>query len=242
MKGLRVKHLQIALDGPSGAGKSTMARHVAQTLGILYLDTGAMYRAVGLKAMRQDINPDDAEAVGQMLAHTRIDIVHRDGGQHVFLDGEDVSQAIRANEVSMCASRVSAHQRVREKLVAMQQEIAAHQAVIMDGRDIGTKVLPNATVKIFLTASAEDRARRRFLELQEKGTLNTTYEALLQEIKTRDFNDSNRAHSPLAQAEDAILLDTTGFSLEQSVAAIMRLLAPHLNPDGTPAGAAEREA
>lgn len=233
---MNVKHLQIALDGPSGAGKSTIARHVAQTLGILYLDTGAMYRAVALKALRAGIDPTNADLVGDMLQQTRIDIAYRNGGQHVLLDGEDVSQAIRENEVSMGASRVSAHQAVRTRLVSLQQEIASRQDVIMDGRDIGTKVLPDAPVKIFLTASAEDRAMRRFLELQEKGLLNRTYGALLAEIRERDWNDSHRTHSPLEQASDAILLDTTGFSLEQSVQAIMALLQPFLELAGTPSG------
>lgn len=209
-----------------------MARHVAQALDILYLDTGAMYRAVALKAFRLGIDPDDAGRVGEMLGQTRIDIEHRDGGQHVLLDGEDVSQAIRVNEVSMGASRVSAHAVVREKLVAMQQAIASRQPVIMDGRDIGTKVLPDATVKIFLTAAAEDRAQRRFLELQEKGLLDKSYEAILEEIRSRDWNDSHRTHSPLVQASDAVLLDTTGFSLSQAIDAIMRLLQPYLRASG----------
>lgn len=228
-RGGSVKHLQIALDGPSGAGKSTMARHVAKTLGILYLDTGAMYRAVALKALRAGISTSDAEAVCGMLAGTRLDITYRDGGQHVLLDGEDVSQAIRTNEVSMGASAVSAHPGVRTRLVAIQQEIASRADVIMDGRDIGTKVLPEATVKIFLTATPEDRAMRRYLELREKGLLDKTYEALLEEIRTRDWNDSHRQHSPLVRAGDALLLDTTGFTLEESVQAIMALIAPHLD-------------
>ncbi len=219
-----MRQIQIALDGPSGAGKSTIAKHVARTLGILYLDTGAMYRAVALKALRAGIDPSDADAVDHLLAGTRVDVAYREDGQRVLLDGEDVSEAIRTNEVSMGASKVSAHPRVRVRMVALQQEIAARGGVVMDGRDIGTKVMPHADVKIFLTASAEDRAMRRFLELQEKGMLDRTYDALLEEIRTRDHNDSHRAHSPLARAEDAILLDTTGFSLEESVAAIMAII------------------
>lgn len=219
-----MKRIQIALDGPSGAGKSTMARHVAHTLGILYLDTGAMYRAVALKGLRAGIDLTDGEAVGRMLSGTRIDVVYRGDGQRVLLDGEDVSEAIRTNEVSMGASRVSAHPQVRARMVALQQEIAGRDSVIMDGRDIGTKVLPHADVKIFLTASPEDRAMRRFLELREKGMLDRTYEALLEEIRTRDYNDSHRALSPLMQAEDAVLLDTTGFGLDESVTAIMAII------------------
>ena len=219
-----MKRIQIALDGPSGAGKSTMARHVAKTLGILYLDTGAMYRTVALKGLRAGIDLTDGEAIGGMLAQTRIDVVYRGDGQRVLLDGEDVSEAIRTNEVSMGASKVSAHPQVRTRMVALQQEIAGRDSVVMDGRDIGTKVLPHADIKIFLTASPEDRAMRRYLELQEKGMLDRTYEALLEEIRTRDYNDSHRAHSPLMQAEDAILLDTTGCGLEEAVAAIMAII------------------
>mgnify|MGYP001810049285 FL=1 len=219
-----MKRIQIALDGPSGAGKSTMARHVAKTLGILYLDTGAMYRTVALKGLRAGIDLTDGEAIGGMLAQTRIDVVYRGDGQRVLLDGEDVSEAIRTNEVSMGASMVSAHPQVRTRMVALQQEIAGRDSVVMDGRDIGTKVLPHADIKIFLTASPEDRAMRRYLELQEKGMLDRTYEALLEEIRTRDYNDSHRAHSPLMQAEDAILLDTTGCGLEEAVAAIMAII------------------
>lgn len=219
-----MRGIQIAVDGPSGAGKSTIAKHVARTLGILYLDTGAMYRALALKALRAGVDPGDAAAVERLLGETRIDVAHREDGQRVLLDGEDVSEAIRTNEVSMGASAVSAHQQVRVRLVAMQQEIAAHNGVVMDGRDIGTKVLPDADVKIFLTASAEDRAMRRYLELQEKGMLDRTYEALLEEIRTRDHNDSHRIHSPLMQAEDAILVDTTGYTLDEAVAAIMAII------------------
>ncbi len=216
-----MKHFQIALDGPSGAGKSTMARHVAEALGIAYLDTGAMYRAVALKGLRGGVELGEGEAMAKMLESTSLDIVYRDGNQRVLLDGEDVSEAIRSNEVSMGASRASAHPVVRRRMVAIQQEIARRNSVIMDGRDIGTHVLPEADIKIFLTATAEDRAMRRFQEQQEKGLQDRTYESLLEEIKTRDHDDSTREHSPLKQAEDAIVLDTTGFSLEEGIAAIM---------------------
>lgn len=219
-----MKSIQIALDGPSGAGKSTMARHVAEAFGILYLDTGAMYRAAALKCLRDGIDLSDAGAVSMALSAARIDVVFGTEGQRVLLDGEDVTEAIRTNDVSMGASTVSAHLPVRERMVAMQQEIAGRKSVVMDGRDIGTKVLPDAEVKIFLTASPEERAMRRFSELQEKGILDRTYEALLEEIRTRDWNDSHRAHSPLTQAENAILLDTTGLALEEAVEAIMEII------------------
>ena len=219
-----MKNIQIAMDGPSGAGKSTIAKIVAKTLGILYLDTGAMYRACALKGIRAGIDLTDANAVGSMISDTLIDVVYRDGNQRVLMDGEDVSEAIRTNEVSMGASRVSAHPVVRERMVATQQEIARRNSVIMDGRDIGSKVLPDAEVKIFLTASSEDRAMRRFLELQEKGMLDRTFEALLEEIKERDWNDSHRAHSPLIQAEGAIRVDTTGLGLEEATARVMEII------------------
>lgn len=219
-----MNNIQIAIDGPSGAGKSTIAKSVAKALGILYLDTGAMYRTVALKGLRSGIRLSDGEAVAGMLRDTRIDVLHRDGSQRVLLDGEDVSEDIRTNEVSMGASAVSAHLVVRERLVSLQQDIARRISVIMDGRDIGTKVLPNADIKIFLTASPEARAKRRFRELQEKGLLDMTYAALLEEIRTRDRNDSSRTHSPLVKAVDAILLDTTELDLEETTNAVMAMI------------------
>ena len=219
-----MNNIQIAIDGPSGAGKSTIAKSVAKALGILYLDTGAMYRTVALKGLRSGIRLSDGGAVAGMLRDTRIDVLHRDGSQRVLLDGEDVSEDIRTNEVSMGASAVSAHLVVRERLVSLQQDIARRISVIMDGRDIGTKVLPNADIKIFLTASPEARAKRRFRELQEKGLLDMTYAALLEEIRTRDRNDSNRTHSPLVKAVDAILLDTTELDLEETTNVVMAMI------------------
>lgn len=219
-----MNNIQIAIDGPSGAGKSTIAKSVANALGILYLDTGAMYRTVALKGLRSGICLSDGEAVAGMLRDTRIDVLHRDDGQRVLLDGEDVSEDIRTNEVSMGASAVSAHLVVRERLVSLQQDIARRISVIMDGRDIGTKVLPSADIKIFLTASPEARAKRRFRELQEKGLLDMTYAALLEDIRVRDRNDSGRTHSPLVKADDAILLDTTGLDLEEATNAVMAMI------------------
>lgn len=219
-----MKTIRIAIDGPSGAGKSTLARRLAQELGIIYLDTGAMYRAVALKAIRLGIDTRDREGVSRIMDDIDISVEYQDGTQRIYLDGEDVSSAIRTNEVSMGASNVSAFPEVRAKLVALQQEIAKHNPVVMDGRDIGTKVLPDAGLKIFLTASVEERARRRFLELKEKGLLDKTFEELVAEIEERDRNDSTREHSPLKKAEDAVEIDSTGKSIDEIVVMIMDMV------------------
>lgn len=219
-----MKTIRIAIDGPSGAGKSTLARRLAQELGIIYLDTGAMYRAVALKAIRLGIDTRDREGVSRIMDDIDISVEYQDGTQRIYLDGEDVSSAIRTNEVSMSASNVSAFPEVRAKLVALQQEIAKHNPVVMDGRDIGTKVLPDAGLKIFLTASVEERARRRFLELKEKGLLDKTFEELVAEIEERDRNDSTREHSPLKKAEDAVEIDSTGKSIDEIVVMIMDMV------------------
>lgn len=217
------KHFTIAIDGPAGAGKSSVAKAAAKELGAIYLDTGAMYRAVGLYMLRNGVDPKDSETVAACAHEAKVDIRYVDGSQHVYLVGEDVSAAIRENEVSAAASGVSAVPLVRQILVARQQEIAREQSVVMDGRDIGTKVLPDATLKIFLTASAEERARRRFRELEAKGK-PVPYDQLLQEINQRDWDDSHRAASPLVQAEDAILLDTSSMTQEEAAEAILSLM------------------
>ena len=216
------KHFAVAIDGPAGAGKSTVAKKVAQALNAVYLDTGAMYRAVGLYMLRHGVALDDAQGIARHAPDAKVDVRYVDGAQRVFLCGEDVSEAIRENPVSAAASAVSAVPAVRALLVARQREIAAGTSVVMDGRDIGTKVLPDAPVKVFLTAAAEVRARRRFLELQQKGQ-PVPYEQLLSEIKQRDFNDAHRAASPMAQAEDAALLDSSDMSVDQVVAAIVAM-------------------
>lgn len=221
--------IQIAIDGPSGAGKSTMAKIISKKLGILYLDTGSMYRAVALKAIRQGIDTRDRERVAALMPDIRIDISYVDGSQRVFLDGEDITGSIRTNDVSMGASNVSAFPEVRERLVELQRKIAENTGVIMDGRDIGTHVLPNADVKVFLTASVEERARRRFEELKEKGLLDKSLDELIEEIKTRDYNDSTRQHSPLRQAEDAILLDTSHLNIDQAVQRILEIIDRRTN-------------
>lgn len=213
--------LTIALDGPAGAGKSTVARILAEKLGILHLDTGAMYRAIGLKAIRQGIRPDDEIAVSQMLAATHLDVRFADGRQQTLVDNEDVTADIRTPEVSRAASDVSALPAVRKALVEIQRRIASGQALVLDGRDIGTYVLPAAPYKFFLTASAEERARRRMLELQEKGDAKADFAEVLQEMQYRDQQDSQRKTAPLCQAKDAVRLDTTGMNIEQVVSAIL---------------------
>lgn len=215
------KPFSIAIDGPAGAGKSTIAKALARELNAMYLDTGAMYRAFGLYMLRKGA-AKDAQAVAASVNDVDITVKYIDGAQHIFLSGEDVSAAIREPAVSMAASDVSAVPEVRARLVALQQKIAEGYDVIMDGRDIGTKVLPNATLKIFLTASAEERARRRCLELQEKG-MPQPYEKVLQEMVERDWQDTHRAASPLVAAEDAVRVDTSNLTLEESIAEMKRL-------------------
>lgn len=206
----------VAIDGPSGAGKSTLARQVAQAVGYLYVDTGAIYRTLGLAVLRNGILPEDSDAVVHLLRGISIDLHHgEDGLQHMYLEGEDVSRAIREPEISRYASGVSAIPAVRTFLMDMQRELARRQNVIMDGRDIGTVVLPDADVKIFLTATAEDRAKRRYDELQALGT-KINYATVLTDIMARDERDMQRAAAPLRQAEDAITVDTTGKTLEES--------------------------
>lgn len=210
---------QVAIDGPSGAGKSTIAKAVARQLGIDYIDTGAMYRAIGYKVKSRGVDPADEDAVRAMLADTEIDL--RQG--EVYLDEENVSALIRTPEMSMMASVCSQIPAVREKLVQLQREMGRRKSVIMDGRDIGTNVLKDAKYKIYLTASAEERARRRFLELQEKGE-SQSYEDVLEDIKQRDHNDMTRELNPLRKAEDAVELDTTGLNIDQVVAKVLEIV------------------
>ena len=215
------KPFSIAIDGPAGAGKSTVAKAVATELNAMYLDTGAMYRAFGLYMLRRGAIKDKS-AIIAAVDDVDITVEFIDGAQHIFLGGEDVTEAIREPEVSMAASDVSAVPEVRERMVALQRKIAEGHDVIMDGRDIGTKVLPNATLKIYLTASVEERARRRCLELEQKG-IPEPYEKVLEEMKARDYQDTHRAASPLRPADDAVTVDTTNNTLEESVAEIRRL-------------------
>lgn len=217
------QRFSIALDGPSGAGKSTIARALAQRLGVTYLDTGAMYRAVALYVLNAGAQPSAKDQVIPLLDEIDIEIRFTDAGQRVLLNGQDVSEAIRENPVSPAASQVAAIPEVRERLVAMQREMASQRSVVMDGRDIGTAVLPDATLKIFLTASAHERARRRFEELKQKGE-EVEFDALQRQMLERDYNDSHRAASPLRRAEDAVKLDSTGMDIEQVVEAAEALL------------------
>ena len=213
------KTIRIAIDGPGGAGKSTIAMAVAKALQIDYIDTGSMYRAVGLKILKEGINLKDEDAVQKMLDRTVIDF----SKGNIYLDGEVINDKIRTPEISTMASSCSALPLVRKKLVALQRKMGESKSIIMDGRDIGTNVLPDAEYKFFLTASPEERARRRTLELQEKGQ-NVTYQSVLEEIEKRDFQDSNRALNPLTQAEDARLINTTGIPLEECIQTVLSLI------------------
>lgn len=215
--------LTIALDGPVGAGKSSVADAVAARLGILHLDTGAMYRACGLTAINKGIDLQDEAAVTALCQTIDMAVKYENGGQRTLVEGVDLTGSIRTPEVSMAASCVGRYPGVREAMVALQQKLAAQQDMLLDGRDIGTVVLPNATVKIYLTASAEERARRRYLEMQQKGAADT-YEQVLADLKQRDQQDMNRAVSPLRQAEDAVLVDTTNINFEQSVEKILEVV------------------
>ncbi|MBQ9783169.1 MAG: (d)CMP kinase [Clostridia bacterium] len=215
--------IQIAIDGPGGAGKSTISKAVAARLGIVYVDTGALYRTVGYYVRSQNVDPHDREGVGALLGDISIEVKYLDGAQHVFLNGEDLGDRIRTPEMSMYASAVSAIPSVRAFLLETQKDIARKNSVIMDGRDIGTVILPDADVKIYLTASAECRARRRYDELIAKGQ-QVSYEDVLREMNQRDTQDSTREVAPAQAAEDAILLDNTGMDLEQSVAAVVKLV------------------
>ena len=215
--------ISVAIDGPSGAGKSTLAKRLAKELGYLYVDTGGMYRSIGLYALRQGVDPKDEAAVTALLPQIQIELRYVDGAQRVLLCGEDVSEAIRAENVGMATSAVSAHPPVRAFLLELQRGMARTHDILMDGRDIGTVILPNASVKIFLTASAEARATRRFRELQEKG-VDTDFETVLEDIRRRDYQDSHRATAPLRQAEDAVLVDTSEMDLEESFQALKSLI------------------
>ncbi len=212
--------INIAIDGPAGAGKSSLARAAAAKLGYIYVDTGALYRAVALFMLQRDINVRDSVAVAAAVQLAEIELRFVDGEQRVYLCGENVSSVIRTPEVSMAASNVSAVPKVREYLFDLQQDLARRNNVIMDGRDIGTVVLPEAQVKIFLTASPEARAKRRFDELVAKGT-DVKYEDILADVKQRDYNDSHRAIAPLRPAADSITIDTTEMTIEESLEAIM---------------------
>ncbi len=215
--------INVAIDGPAGAGKSTVSCAAAKSVGYIYVDTGALYRAVGVNALRKGIDTKDKTAVAESLKDISVDLVFENGEQKVLLNGENVSVEIRTPPASMAASDVSAVPEVRAFLFDLQRDIAARNNCIMDGRDIGTVVLPDAKVKIFLTASPEERAMRRYKELIEKGT-QVEYKDVLDELIQRDYNDSHREIAPLKPAEDSVMLDTTGMNLEESVNEIIRII------------------
>ena len=214
--------MNIAIDGPAGAGKSSIAKLVAKKRGIVYVDTGAMFRTFGLACIRNDVDLDDEDQVVECTSKVDIGIEYQDGVQHIFLDGEDVSEEIRKEEVGKAASAVARYTAVRERLLDLQRDLAKKQSVIMDGRDIGTVVLPDAEVKIFLTASVDVRAMRRYKELTEKG-VSCDLEEIKKDIADRDEQDRNRPIAPLKQADDAVLVDTSDMSIEQVVDRIMEI-------------------
>ena len=220
----------IAIDGPAGAGKSTIAKILAKELELIYVDTGALYRTIGYYVTRQGVDTADTEAVAAALSGLTVELKYVDGVQRVFANGEDVSDLIRTPAMSMAASAVSAIPAVRAYLLDTQRGLAATHSVVMDGRDIGTVILPDAKVKIFLTASAESRAKRRYDELQAKGD-PATYEEVLADMIKRDYDDSHRAIAPLKQAEDAIPVDTSGETLEQSVARMKEIVYKKLSEE-----------
>ena len=215
--------VSVAIDGPAGAGKSTLARRLAAELGYIYVDTGAMFRTIGLYALRAGKDPKDNEAVNALLPEISLKFAFIEGEQHIYLNGEDVSTAIRTEEVGMAASAVGANPEVRAFLLGMQRDMAKTQDVLMDGRDIGTVVLPDATVKIFLPASPEARATRRWKEYQQKG-VEVSYEEVLADVRQRDYQDTHRAAAPLRQADDAQLLDTSEMNFEQSLEAMKKMI------------------
>ncbi len=220
---------QIAIDGPAGAGKSTIAKLVAGKLGFIYIDTGAMYRAMGLFFDRNGEWPTLSEDVRSLAGKADISIAYKDGTQRIYLNGEDVSETIRSESAGMSASRVSALPEVREQLVELQRNLARREKVVMDGRDIGTVVLPDAALKIFLTADVTVRAKRRLLQLQEKGE-TADLASVEEDLKQRDHNDSTRAVSPLKQAEDACLLDTSNLSIEETAETIIKMAEERMKP------------
>ena len=215
--------LNVAIDGPVGAGKSSVSDAVARRLGILHLDTGAMYRALGLAALRAGADPCDEKKIVALCGKLDLSVRHEEDGQHTLLAGEDVTGLIRTPEVSMAASTVSRYAEVRRQMVRLQQRLAAETDMLVDGRDICMTVLPNATAKIYLTAAPEERARRRYLEMKEKGQ-EEPFEKVLEELKARDAQDMNRSVEPLRQAPDAELVDSTNLTFDETVEAILRIV------------------
>lgn len=224
-------HIQIAIDGPSGAGKSTLSRAVAERLGIVYVDTGALYRTVGYFARSRGISLEQIDAVVPLLPEVSVEVRYEDGVQNVYLNGENLGNRIRENEISKYASAVATLPTVRAFLLDTQKKIASENSVIMDGRDIGTVILPDAQVKIFMTASDEARARRRCAELAEKG-MPASYETILADMKARDAQDRNRAVAPAVAAPDAVLFDNSELAFEESVEELIRIITHTLEQKG----------
>lgn len=222
------KPIQIAIDGPAAAGKSTIAKIVAEKLGYIYIDTGAMYRAITLKAIKNGIDLSSNEESGALLLDTEIDLQPSTNGQLVFLDHENVTEAIRTQQVTQAVSQMAAHALVRERMVELQQQLAEERGVVMDGRDIGTHVLPNAPLKIFMSASVEERAERRFKENKTRG-IETPLKELQAEIAKRDKMDSERKVAPLKKAEDAVFLDTTTLTIQEAASEILKLAEERLS-------------
>ena len=222
--------MKIAIDGPAGAGKSTIAKALAKKIGFIYVDTGAMYRAIGLFVMDNGLDMQNEEALRAALNQVTLDIGYADGVQQVYLNGENVTSRIRTEEAGSMASKVSAILVVREKLVELQQELGRRSDVVMDGRDIGTVVLPDAELKVYFMASSRVRAERRYRELLEKGVVDTTIDEVEADIIARDYRDMNREHSPLRRAEDAILLDSSEMGIDEVLQAMMNLVAEK-NPE-----------
>lgn len=218
------QNIAVAVDGPAGSGKSTVAKEIAKKLGILYIDTGAMYRSVAFACMKQNVILEDEKAVLALLEHLDMEIVPQTGGQRIFLYGEDVTEKIRTQEIGAGASIVAAYSKVREKLVEIQQNLSKSHDVIMDGRDIGTKVLPDAQVKIYLDASVAERAKRRLGELEAQGK-QADLEGVKKAIEERDYQDMHREHSPLCKAEDAVVLDSTGLDIAAVTEKILQIIA-----------------
>lgn len=219
---------QIALDGPAGAGKSTIAKEIARRLQFVYIDTGAMYRTLALACLMQEIPVSDEERICDAAEHADLDIQYIDGVQHMLLNGEDVSDLIRTEQVSKAASDTSKYQRVRTRLVALQQQLAQRYDVVMDGRDIGTVVLPHADLKVFLTASVDVRAERRYKEYQQKG-IACDLDAIREDIRQRDYNDTHRKNSPLMKADDAVEVDTSCMSIDEVTEEVIRLYRERVN-------------
>lgn len=222
-----MKNIQIAIDGPAGAGKSTVAKIAAEKLQYTYIDTGAMYRALTLKALRTNTDLDSEQAIAELLKQSTIELQPSENGQRVLLDGEDVSEEIRFPNISSNVSKVAAHAAMREVMVDLQQHMAARGGVVMDGRDIGTAVLPQAELKVYMSATVEERARRRFEDNKNRG-IESSIEKLQEEIALRDKLDSEREASPLVQAEDAIFLDTTELSIAEAADAILKLASERM--------------